>query len=80
MIGTRYIDEGISSVEWRDQDREMVKLRFKQRDSFAIRWEGAGVNVLRGVRSVRNYNHGDVTFTKEISDLALVNDRTTAVV
>lgn len=79
MVGNHYIDEGITSVEWRDQDREMVKLRFKQRDSFAINWEGAGVNVLRGVRAVQNFYHGDVTITKSIDDLAIVPDRTTAI-
>lgn len=79
MIGTRYIDEDIKKVEWRDPDREITKVRFMQRDSFAVILQGAGVQLIRNVVATHNFYHGNITYTQSVDGTIGELDRSVAI-
>ena len=55
MVGYHIIDEEATSVEWRDEDREVTKIKIKQRDSFAVANDGNSIAVFLNVLNDRNY-------------------------
>lgn len=67
MVGYHLIDEEQTSVEWRDEDREITKVKFKQRDSFAIAFDGAPIAVFRNLKNDVNWFHGNIQLTQSVS-------------
>lgn len=80
MIGYHLIDETLTTVEWRDEDHEIVKVKMRQRDSFAVANDGMGIGVLRNVLNGQNFYHGDVQLTQAVSGTITEIDPTTPVV
>ena len=80
MIGYRIIDEDINTVEWRDEDRELVKVKMRQRDSFAVAYDGKGICVFRNIKNDQNFFHGHVQLTQAVSGTISEIDSDTAVV
>jgi len=79
-VGYHLIDEEPSTTEWRDEDRELIKVKIKQRDSFAVVDDGNGICVFRNVKNVENYYHGHVQLTQTVSGQITEIDPDTAVV
>jgi hypothetical protein len=73
QVGLRIIDEDQTKVEWRDEDREMVKVKFKQRDAFVLLFEGAGVYMLRNIKNAENFYSGRVELTKDVSTMDAID-------
>ena len=69
QVGLRIIDEDQTKVEWRDEDREMVKVKFKQRDAFVLLFEGAGVYMLRNIKNAENFYSARVELTRDAADI-----------
>lgn len=62
-VGLLLQDEDMVSVEWREEDRELTKLRLRERYAFHVGYEGMGVGVLKNVPLKRNYFDGVVQAT-----------------
>lgn len=79
-LGYRLIDEEQTTVEWRNEDIEAVKVKMRQRDAFAIGFDGMGVGVLRNIKNTQNFYHGQVELTQAVSGELTEIDADTAVV
>jgi hypothetical protein len=80
MVGYRLIDEKLTTVEWRNEDIEAVKVKMRQRDAFAVAYEGAGISVFRNVANTQNFYHGHVQLTQTVSGTITEIDSDTPVV
>lgn len=80
MVGFHMIDEELITVEWRDEDRELTKVKMRQRDSFAVGWDGRGIAIFKHVKNGQNFFHGDVQLTQAVSGTITEIDADTAVV
>lgn len=60
-VGFYLVDEEATSVEWRDENVEVAKVKIRERYGFAIAHEGQGVGVIKNVKCGRNYFDGTVT-------------------
>lgn len=63
-VGFHLIDEGLTSVEWRDESVEVVKMKLRERYGFAVAHEGQGVGVFKNVKVTANMFDGTVQATK----------------
>lgn len=59
-VGYYLVDEEPTTVEWRDESVEVVKVKIRERYGFAVAHEGQGVGVLRNVKVAPNYFNGIV--------------------
>jgi hypothetical protein len=57
-VGFYLVDEDPTTVEWRDESVEVVKVKIRERYGFAVAHEGQGVGVLRNVKTTPNYWNG----------------------
>lgn len=80
MIGYHLIDEVPTTVEWRDEDHETVKVKIRQRDSFAVINDGMGIGVFKNIKNDQNFYHGDVQLTQSVSGTITEIDSSTPVV
>lgn len=62
-VGVRFIDEDVTRVEWRDEDKELIKVKFKQRDAFGLLYEGRGVYAFRNIKNAQNFWSGKIEYT-----------------
>lgn len=59
-VGFHLVDEDPTTVEWRDENIEVVKMKVRERYGFAVSYEGQGVGVMKNVKLTRNYWTGTV--------------------
>ena len=59
-IGFHLVDEDPTTVEWRDENTEVVKVKIRERYGFAVAHEGQGVGVFKNVYARQNYWDGTV--------------------
>ena len=59
-IGFHLVDEEPTTVEWRDENTEVVKVKIRERYGFAVAHEGQGVGVFKNVFARQNYFDGHV--------------------
>mgnify|MGYP001201812842 CR=1 FL=1 len=59
-VGFHLVDEEPTSVEWRDENTETVKVKIRERYGFAVAHEGQGVGVLKNVKRAENKWDGSV--------------------
>lgn len=62
-VGLHLVDEDPITVEWRDEEREIQKLRIRERYGYHVVAEGMGIGVLRNIPFSRNYWDGTVSAT-----------------
>lgn len=79
-VGFRLIDEEETMVEWRNEDNETTKVKLRQRDAFAVGYDGFGIGIFRHVKNDQNFFHGDVQLTQSVSGSIAELDSTTPVV
>jgi hypothetical protein len=53
-VGFHLIDEAPTTVEWRDENTETVKVKIRERYGFAVAHEGQGVGVFKNVKRAEN--------------------------
>ena len=53
-VGFHLIDEEPTTVEWRDENTETVKVKIRERYGFAVAHEGQGVGVFKNVKRAEN--------------------------
>ncbi len=63
-IGYHLVDEDPTTVEWRDENTETVKIKIRERYGFAVAHEGQGVGVLKNVK--RAEQHWDGTYKANV--------------
>jgi hypothetical protein len=66
-VGFHLVDEEATTVEWRDEGTETVKVKIRERYGFAVCHEGQGVGVFKNVKRVANEYDGAVN--AEVADL-----------
>ena len=71
-VGFHLVDEDPTTVEWRDESVEVVKVKIRERYGFAVAHEGQGVGVLRNVKVAQNFFDGTIKAT--VADLAEIAD------
>ena len=54
-VGHHLVDQDPTTVEWRDENVDVVKMKVMERYGFAVAYEGQGVGVLKNVKCGRNY-------------------------
>ena len=59
-VGFHLVDEDPTTVEWRDENVEVVKVKIRERYGFAVAHEGQGVGVFKNVYAKQNYWDGTV--------------------
>jgi hypothetical protein len=59
-VGFHLVDEDATTVEWRDETTETVKVKIRERYGFAVAHEGQGVGVFKNVFAKQNYFDGHV--------------------
>ena len=59
-VGFHLVDEEPTTVEWRDESVEVVKVKIRERYGFAVAHEGQGVGVLKNVKVAPNHFSGVV--------------------
>ena len=62
-VGFYLVDEDPTTVEWRDESVEVVKVKIRERYGFAVAHEGQGVGVFRNVKVAQNFFDGTVSAT-----------------
>jgi hypothetical protein len=62
-VGYYLVDEDAQTVEWRDENVDVTKVKIRERYGFAVKHEGQGVGVFRNVKADRNYFNGQVNAT-----------------
>ena len=62
-VGFHLVDEDPTTVEWRDENTEVVKVKIRERYGFAVAHEGQGVGVFKNVKA--EANEWDGTFQAE---------------
>ena len=75
-VGFHLVDEDPTTVEWRDESVEVVKVKIRERYGFAVAHEGQGVGVLKNVYARQNQWDGTVdakssTISERDKDTAL---------
>ncbi len=60
-VGYHLVDEEATTVEWRDEHQDVVKMKIRERYGFGVAHEGQGVGVFKNVKLVRNYFDGTVS-------------------
>jgi len=71
-LGILVVDEEVTSDEWTDPSKDIMKMKFRERYGLAIKNDGRAVGVLKGInvnkknvdfanRATLNYNTGDLT-------------------
>ena len=73
-VGFHLVDEEPTTVEWRDENTETVKVKIRERYGFAVAHEGQGVGVLKNVK--RAENMWDGTTKVQFSEVGSVSDAT----
>lgn len=73
-VGFHLVDEAPTTVEWRDENTETVKVKIRERYGFAVAHEGQGVGVLKNVK--RAENMWDGTTKVQFSEVGSVSDAT----
>ncbi len=75
-IGMLLVDEEPIQVEWRDEDKELTKVRIKERYSFHIGNEGQAIGVMRYIPNKRNYWDGTIhaTTMEVLEEIAVDHD------
>ena len=59
-VGFHLVDEEATTVEWRDENTETVKIKIRERYGFAVAHEGQGIGVFRNVKRAENMWDGSV--------------------
>ena len=59
-VGFYMVDEEPQTVEWREENVDVVKVKIRERYGFAVAHEGQGVGVFKNVFAGRNYWDGDI--------------------
>lgn len=80
LVGFHLIDEEQTTIEWRNEDIEATKVKIRQRDAFAVGWDGMGIGVFRNVKNAQNFYHGHVQLQQTVSGTLTEIDSDTAVV
>ena len=62
-VGFHLVDEDPTTVEWRDESVEVVKVKIRERYGFAVAHEGQGVGVYKNVVMAQNFFNGTVSAT-----------------
>lgn len=75
-VGFHLVDEEPTTVEWRDENTETVKIKIRERYGFAVAHEGQGVGVFKNVK--RAENMWDGTAKLQFSDVGDVSESTVA--
>ncbi len=57
-VGVHLVDEELTSVQWRDESNETVKVKMRERYGYAVMHEGQGVGVIKNMKVGRNYWDG----------------------
>lgn len=66
-VGFHLVDEDATTVEWRDENTETVKVKIRERYGFAVAHEGQGVGVFKNVK--RALNEYDGAVNAQVEDL-----------
>ena len=53
-VGYHLVDEDPTTVEWRDENTETVKVKIRERYGFAVAHEGQGIGVFKNVKRAEN--------------------------
>lgn len=59
-IGFHLVDEDATTVEWRDETTETVKVKIRERYGFAVAHEGQGVGVFKNIKCAENRWDGSI--------------------
>ena len=59
-VGFHLVDEEATTVEWRDENTETVKVKIRERYGFAVAHEGQGVGVFKNVKRAENRWDGSI--------------------
>ena len=59
-VGFHLVDEDATTVEWRDETTETVKVKIRERYGFAVAHEGQGVGVFKNVKCTENRWDGSI--------------------
>jgi len=59
-VGFHLVDEDATTVEWRDETTETVKVKIRERYGFAVAHEGQGVGVFKNIKCAENHWDGSV--------------------
>lgn len=62
-VGFHLVDEDPTTVEWRDEGTEVVKVKIRERYGFAVAHEGQGVGVFKNVKAENNVWDGTINST-----------------
>ena len=62
-VGFYMVDEDPQTVEWREENVDVVKVKIRERYGFAVAHEGQGVGVFKNVFAGRNYWDGNIEAT-----------------
>jgi hypothetical protein len=62
-VGFHLVDEEPTTVEWRDDSVDVVKVKIRERYGFAVAHEGQGVGVLKNVKVEPNLFDGTIQAT-----------------
>jgi len=73
-VGFHLVDEAPTTVEWRDENTETVKVKIRERYGFAVAHEGQGVGVLKNVKRAENLWDG--TTKVQFDSIGSVEDAT----
>ena len=69
-VGFHLVDEEATTVEWRDENTETVKVKIRERYGFAVAHEGQGVGVFKNVKRAENRWDGSIDAAPgDISDI-----------
>ena len=69
-VGFHLVDEDATTVEWRDETTETVKVKIRERYGFAVAHEGQGVGVFKNVKCAENRWDGSIDATpSDIDDI-----------
>lgn len=70
-VGFHLVDEDATTVEWRDENTETVKVKIRERYGFAVAHEGQGVGVFKNVKRAENRWDGSIDARpSDISELS----------
>jgi hypothetical protein len=58
-LGIMVVDEEVTSDEWTDPARDIMKMKFRERYGLAIKNDGRGVAVLKNIVIGKNYDFAD---------------------
>jgi len=72
-VGFHLVDEDPTTVEWRDENTEVVKVKIRERYGFAVAHEGQGVGVFKNVYARPNYFDGTVDAVVQNSGASVAN-------